>query len=185
MCKKVVVILVILIVTLFCLGVQVKSQEKFCAPRPITYKITLEIGSKQISINNAGYMMDFPPYIKNGRTMIFIGFIDGIFGYTIEKNEEEIIIKDGGIQITMKLDSEFAFLSYDSRRTYKFALDAPLEIKEGIIFVPIRFISEQTGLHVSWDEKEKKVIIDNQEEIQKTMPLLTLSLAGLLILCIK
>ena len=167
--KKVIGILVVLLlVVFFSLGVCAKVKENQThSPGLITYKVTIQIGSKQFDINNAGYMMEASPYIGNNRTMVPIGFIDTVFDYpkVISQDKKEITFKVKNMKIVIKIGSKDVLLKYENNTEYKVTLDAPAEIKDEIIFLPIRFISEKTGLRVSWYEKERKVIIDNKEEI--------------------
>lgn len=113
------------------------------------------------------------PRLRNGRLLGPVRNISETLGAYVdysEADQEAIIIKDD-TEVRMQVDSDVA-------RTYspgeevpeKTQLDAPMFIDEGRSFVPLRFLAENFGYYVIWDESSRTVSLvspdqDEDEEI--------------------
>ena len=64
--------------------------------------------------------------------------------------------KTDGSDITIKIyiDSDTAYVNNE-----KIPLDSPAFIENDRTYTPVRFIAEQLGARVEWNESEQKVII--------------------------
>ncbi len=96
------------------------------------------------------------PYIKNDRTLVPLRFVSETLGAQVEwengwnycyvnKGNKKIKITFGSADIEVNGE----VITYD----------APVEVVEDRTMVPIRFISEELGYHVYWNQPNKVVII--------------------------
>ena len=118
--------------------------------------IKLSIGNVIATIDGEEIVLDYPPFILNGRTFVPVRFIAESFGATVEwvKETETIVIQLDSMTITLQIDNTTAFINGRS-----YILDAPPIIKNGRTFVPVRFIAESFGATVEWVKETETVII--------------------------
>jgi sugar lactone lactonase YvrE len=125
--------------------------------------IKLRIGSKDMIVNGVKKILDAPPYIKNGRTMVPLRAIAEAFGATIEWNNalKEITITRKGKVIRMRIGSRDAYTKEEGQTgETRIVLEAPPEIVNGRTFVPLRFIAEAFGSEIkNYDAKTKEITI--------------------------
>ena len=121
--------------------------------------IKLYIGSKEAYINDKKVLLDVPPYIKNGVTLVPIRFISEAFGAEVFWDANI-----GKGQVKIIFEGKTIILLIDSKKAYVDGKEFPLieapEIKNGRTFVPIRFISEAFGASVNWNAELKEVSIE-------------------------
>lgn len=111
-----------------------------------------------IDVNGSQIHPDQTPYLENDRAFVPIRFVaealDANDIYWDEKNKTAVIQKDG---LTVKLP-------YQSMKAYVnskvFDLDAPINIIEGRIYVPIRFVAEAFQCQVDWDGHNYNISIN-------------------------
>lgn len=123
--------------------------------------ITLKIGSTEAHAGGKIVILDSPPYIKNGTTLVPIRFISEALGAKVEwlnigKGRVFITFKDK--EIILDIGSTTAFIN---KKPYTL-LVAP-EVVKGRTFVPIRFISEGLGAEVKWIAQTQEIIITLQQ----------------------
>ncbi|WP_418792308.1 copper amine oxidase N-terminal domain-containing protein [Phosphitispora sp. TUW77] len=121
------------------------------------YKLSaLGTGQKIAYVNDVPIELDVSPYIKNGRTLVPIRFMEKALGANIKwdaiTNTATVIVQDKTIVIT--INKKIAFVNEQP-----ISMDVPAEIKQGRTFVPIRFISENFGATVFYDANYKYNII--------------------------
>ena len=96
------------------------------------------------------------PYITNDRTMVPLRFI-------VENLGAEILWEDGWDGCIIQKDNTKIELTFNSAEFKvngeKFVYDAPIEITRDRTMVPVRFVSEQLGCDVYWNELNKAVVI--------------------------
>lgn len=104
---------------------------------------------------------DVAPKIVNGRTMLPARFVAENLGAVVAWNAEkqEVTIKgknakDEDITILIYIDSDIAYVNDE-----QFKLDSPAFIENDRTYTPVRFISEQLGASVEWNEADKTVTI--------------------------
>lgn len=114
----------------------------------------------KIFVNGNEIKSDVAPFIKDSRTLVPIRFISESLKYKVswdEKNRVVSIDKDG-LDLKLKIDSKDVKINNVNKTT-----DVAPIIKDNRTFVPIRFISENFGLNVNWDDKTSTVTIDNSK----------------------
>ncbi len=105
---------------------------------------------------------DVAPFIENGRTLVPIRVISETLGFKVDwvDEEQKVVIGDpndtgSGNGLSLFIGSTTAYMSeYDTVE-----LDVAPKIVNSRTFVPVRFIAEQFGLNVNWDEENWTVII--------------------------
>lgn len=123
---------------------------------------------------------DAPAFIESDRTLVPVRFISEALGYKIDWKSDErkvVITKDDAKDNESKMmeliiDKDMVSL-YDVKENKKeVKLDVPAKIVKDRTFVPVRFISENFGTKVNWDNENQVVVIGdeskyNKEEIAK------------------
>ncbi|MFZ5985876.1 MAG: copper amine oxidase N-terminal domain-containing protein [Bacillota bacterium] len=109
-----------------------------------------------VQLNGEKLVFDVKPYIKNGRTLVpFRGILEA-FGAKVDWNgaEKSVYAHNSTTYIYLKIGDSFAYVN-----GRKITLDVLAEIKDGRTFLPLRFISENLGAHVDWDNTTRTVTI--------------------------
>jgi len=120
--------------------------------------IELQIGSKNANISGRMSLVDPPPYIRNGSTLVPLRFIGEAFGAVIDWQPKlgrgTINITLNDINILIEIGNKIAIANGQKK-----ALTAPPEITGGRTFVPLRFIGEAFGADVKWNPSTQGITI--------------------------
>ncbi len=116
--------------------------------------VVLTIGEKKAKINDTECLLDAEAYVKSGRTLVPLRFLSEAIGAEVnwDSNAKTAKVTIDGIDIKVKVNSRTAM--YDD---IQITLDVPAEIKNGRVFVPLRFFAEQTGAYISYDAPTKTI----------------------------
>lgn len=119
-----------------------------------------------IKLNNEILTLDANAYIKNDCTMVPVrGIFEKAANATVnwdESTKTVMIAKSEGDEfnfIFLQIGTENAFVN-----SAPIKLDAPAEIKDNRTMVPLRFIMEQLGCDVSWEQETYTVNITTKSE---------------------
>ncbi|MBR6523367.1 MAG: copper amine oxidase N-terminal domain-containing protein [Clostridia bacterium] len=123
--------------------------------------VMLQIG-KALSISHGKKVKIDPdndkvvPYITNDRTLVPIRFVAENLGAEVlwEEGWKYCIIKKGDKEIKLNFNS--AEFEINGEKT---VFDAPVELKFDRTMVPLRFVSEQLGCDVYWNDLNKAVVL--------------------------
>lgn len=136
----------------------------FCLLSAFSFTTGFSSGTAQASSNNeisvflngTKLAFDVKPYIKNGRTMVPFRKIFESLGVDISWNaaSRTILAQNYTTEIFIEISKSHAYVN-----GYKIGLDVAAEINNGRTFVPLRFVSENTGAEVSWDGNTRSVYI--------------------------
>ena len=111
--------------------------------------IKLQIGSCIVNVDNEAVIYDAAPVIRNDRTLVPIRIITEALGGKVDWNgatkEVTLSINDKEIKMTI------------GKMLEKYGV-APIII-DGRTFVPVRFVADELGAEVAWDEATKTVTI--------------------------
>lgn len=111
--------------------------------------IKLQIGSRIVNVDNEAVIYDAAPVIRNDRTLVPIRIITEALGGKVDWNgatkEVTLSINDKEIKMTI------------GKMLEKYGV-APVII-DGRTFVPVRFVADELGAEVVWDEATKTVTI--------------------------
>lgn len=111
--------------------------------------IKLQIGSRIVNVDNEAVIYDAAPVIRNDRTLVPIRIITEALGGKVDWNgatkEVTLSINDKEIKMTIGKTLE------------KYGV-APVII-DGRTFVSVRFVADELGANVTWDDATKTVTI--------------------------
>lgn len=112
----------------------------------------------KIYFMNQQLTSDVEPYIENGRTMVPVRMISEKMGYDVlwDNETRKVTIVSTKQQIVLTIDSQKAQVGNQT-----ISLDVPAVIRQNRTFVPIRFVSENFGYQVEWDNDSRSVLITN------------------------
>ena len=119
-------------------------------------EITLTIGQKDATVFGEAKQNDVAPIIRNDRTMLPARFVAEALGATVlwDEKERKVTITKDDITIIIYIDSDKAYANGK-----EVTLDSPAFIENDRTYTPLRFIAENLGATVDWNETEQKVII--------------------------
>ena len=116
--------------------------------RAAAVQITIELDGEALA-------SDVPPYITASNvTMVPISVISkGLSaGVVWNQSSKTVTITQGDTEIKLTSGQKSALVNNAS-----VALDTSVQIKQGRVMVPLRFVSEQLGLQVIWDQTTKHI----------------------------
>lgn len=119
-------------------------------------QIILKIGEKEALVFGEAKENDVAPKIVKDRTMLPIRFIAEALGADVEWDgisRKVTIVKDD-IEIIITIDSDKAIVTGKT-----VTLDSSAFIENDRTYLPLRFISENLGAKVEWDETTQTVTI--------------------------
>lgn len=130
--------------------------------RAAAVQITIELDGEALA-------SDVPPYITASNvTMVPISVISkGLnAGVVWNQSSKTVTITQGDTEIKLTSGQKNALVNNAS-----VGLDTSVQIKQGRVMVPIRFVSEQLGLQVLWDQVNKHIsLFSNTEPPQSVDP---------------
>lgn len=119
--------------------------------------IKLFIGISSAFIDDKEIVLDAPPYISKGSSMVPLRFISEAFKAEIKWEnigKGRIYIQLKTNRIRLDIGESIAYINDIAN-----VLPVPPEIKNSRTFVPIRFISEGFGAKVEWDASKNQILI--------------------------
>lgn len=124
--------------------------------------VEFKIGSKELTANKEKITLEASPYIKNGTTMVPMRAIFEELGYLVEfeVSTQRIICSNGFNRITMNIGNNKAYVN----GIEKTVPIAP-EIVNGRTFVPLRFVSENSGAKVNWINSTSPITVSLDKKI--------------------
>ena len=119
-------------------------------------EIILTIGQKEAVVFGKTKTNDVAPIIRNDRTMLPARFVAEELGAKVSWNEAErkVTIKKNDVEIILTIDSDIALVNGEEIK-----LDSPAFIENDRTYTSVRFIAENLGASVDWNEGSRKVII--------------------------
>ena len=132
--------------------------------------VTLNIGGKNQKVREVSVLMDgqpivsdIPSFIYNDRTLVPIRFVADGLGAKTEWNQENktVTITLNGKKIVLKINSRDIYID-EKKGTLSGDNPPPMLVNDSRTMVPLRFVSENLGYKVGWDDQKSTVIIDSQ-----------------------
>ncbi len=123
--------------------------------------IILQIGNKTIYVNNQPQIIDVPPQIVEGRTLLPIRYVVEPLGAKIfwDDVEKRVTIEFKAITIDLWIGKNIAKVNgKDVQIDPNNPKVVPLIIK-GRTMLPVRFVAENLGCKVDWDGTTKTITI--------------------------
>ena len=118
--------------------------------------IILTIDSREVSIFGELMESDVPPIIRNGRTMLPARLVAEALGAEVSWSEllRRVTISKDDLTLNIYINRNYA-----DRNNEFLQLDSAPFIENGRTYVPVRFIAEELGATVSWNEDTREVTI--------------------------
>lgn len=120
-------------------------------------QIILTIGKTEASVFGELKANDVAPKLVNDRTMLPARFVAESLGATVTWTETEpnkVLITKDDIEIIIYIGSDKAYVNGE-----EITLDSPAFLENDRTYTPIRFISEELGADVKWNDELQQVII--------------------------
>ena len=116
--------------------------------------IKLQIGSRIVNVDNEAVIYDAAPVIRNDRTLVPIRIVTETLGGKVDWNgaTKEVTLNIDGKEIKMTV----------GKTLEKYGV-APVII-DGRTFVPVRFVADELGATVAWDDATKTVTVTKIEK---------------------
>ena len=101
-----------------------------------------------ITVNGTFIRTDAEPFIAYDTTYVPVRFVGEALGADVQwdKNTKTAAIKNSEAEIILKENSTVAVVNGESKDMGRYAF-----IKDGRLFVPVRFVTETLGAAVNWD----------------------------------
>lgn len=139
-----------------------KKQPKPVTPAPTptsptqSSTIELQINNRTATVGGVQKSLTVAPISQNNRTLVPIRFISEAMGAKVDWNSTEK-------KVTIHLDGNTIILWIGKTETLvggkKVYLDVPANVINSTTFVPIRFLSENFGREVTYDNATRKITI--------------------------
>lgn len=122
----------------------------------IEIRVHMQLGSSEAIINHESYILEQPPLVVNGRSMVPLRFFTEALGAEVTWNvsNRSVQVENGEISATLYINNRAATVN-DKHVT----LDAAPVIFSGRTLVPVKFVSEVLGYKVEWIDRSKTIII--------------------------
>lgn len=118
-----------------------------------------------IKYNNKLLTADVSPVIYNDRVLVPVRMIFEAIDSKVnweEKTRRVTIITENDDVFKFTINSDVAYINKD-----KFILDTAAKLISSRTFIPLRFLAENSGLKVSWSDKERCVYLEDVKEEAK------------------
>lgn len=127
-----------------------------------------------VYVNNEIVEFDVNPIVEDGRTLVPLRGVFEKLGAVVDWNKDisEVVIKDANNEIEMILGKEKVIVNGEVK-----TIDVPTKMINSRTFAPLRFISENLGHTVKWDQNTNSVYI-TQNEIVKVARNLSLTVGS-------
>lgn len=119
--------------------------------------IVLTIDKTEATVNGETVYNDVAPIIENSRTMLPARFVAEKLGATVAWNDAErkvTITGADGTKIEIIVDSTTAYVNGTAH-----TLDSPAFIRNSRTYTPVRFICDNLGANILWDNDTRTVTI--------------------------
>lgn len=129
-----------------------KDGFKYITDKKLNNQINVKIFDNYINFDSLGQL----PFIENGRTFVALRAIFETLNCEVSSNivDNSAIIKHNNNKITIKPNSKIAYVN-----DTPISLDAPAQLINGRIMIPLRFVIEALNRIILWDDIEKTVLI--------------------------
>ena len=118
--------------------------------------IILTIGSVEASVFGTPVINDVAPIARNNRTMLPIRFVAEALGARVDWDaaSQKVTITRDTLVIEIFLNSDVAYVNGQPVQ-----LDSPAFAENNRTYLPLRFVAENLGATVEWEQATQRVII--------------------------
>ncbi len=126
--------------------------------------VEVQIGNTAAYSDGYDLQLDAAPYLRNGRAMVPLRFIAEAFGASVSaantQSGVEAEIQYRNVDIYLLVGDPAAHYINEYGYDTVQPMDVAPEIRNGRMFVPLRFIAEGLGAAVYWDPDSQVITID-------------------------
>ncbi|MCS7462518.1 N-acetylmuramoyl-L-alanine amidase [Paenibacillus doosanensis] len=114
----------------------------------------------QLFLNGKPLVAEVPPRIIKDNTVVPVRIIAESLGSKVKWDEKsrKVTIDKSGVSIQLFIDKQSALVNNES-----FELETAPTIVDGNTLLPLRFVSEQFGVDVTWDDLTRSVFLYQSE----------------------
>lgn len=136
-----------------------QSASNAPAPSPSTSgptTVKLQVGASSATVDGAAQSLDVPPQIIGGRTMVPLRFLADALGAQVawENATSSVTYTLGSTRVVLQIGNSQA--EVDGQNV---PLDVPPALVGGRTLVPVRFVSQELGAAVGWDQASQTVTV--------------------------
>ncbi|MBJ6361918.1 phosphodiester glycosidase family protein [Paenibacillus sp. MAHUQ-46] len=134
----------------------IKFEYQNAVTTPPASKIELTIGKRSAAVNGKATALDAAPIVLNGTTYVPLRFVSDAIGGQVnwDGRSKRVNLLRGNKMLDLWIGRKEVVLNGSRIKTEV----SPIE-RSGRTLVPVRLVSEQLGLTVTWDNKAQKVTI--------------------------
>jgi basic membrane protein A len=132
-----------------------------------TTTLVLTVGKVNYTLNGAAKAGDQAPEITNSRTFVPIRLVSEAFGADVNYDAatKKVAVLLGATSFEFIIGQKAVKVNGDS-----FLMDATAYIsKAGRTLIPIRFVSEKSGLNVAWNATARTVTVNSKAPVTSTI----------------
>jgi hypothetical protein len=113
----------------------------------------------KIVVNDEVLNLDVSPYIKESRVLVPVRGVFENLGLKVDWNQasKTATIKSNEATIQMKLGKKVVQVNGKTTK-----IDSAVSIKKNRLFIPIRFVVENSGADVKWNQADKTVYVTSE-----------------------
>jgi hypothetical protein len=141
-------------------------------------KITLQPDRKQYQLNAEEFAMSVPPFKSDGRIFVPLDFLGSVLGtddsrasWRVSSGEVDLLVptpEGGFVEMKMQNASHQLALTYsylhnemekpgmDAGHSKIITMDVTPLVREGQIYLPLRWVAEACGFKVTWDSATRR-----------------------------
>ena len=99
---------------------------------------------------------DTEPVIESERILVPLRFVFESMGADVEweNSSRRAVVKDGATTINFSIDNTTAYINGTNK-----VMDVPARLVNSITMVPLRFLSEELGFNVLWNQESRTATI--------------------------
>jgi len=123
-----------------------------------TVEISLRVGESTLNINGEPVEVE-APFIIDGTTLVPVRVITEAFGAEVDWNADtrEVTLTYRNVEVVLQIDNINVYINNQPQTL----LTEP-RLTNGVTMVPLRFISENFGADVGWDESTQAVAVTKE-----------------------
>lgn len=151
-------IFIVTVLFVFVLYVNVFSNS---AKNDKSLNVVFEINKNIMYVGDEWKILDVPPMIINGRTLVPLRALIESFGGKTEWDnyQKRIDIELNGNKLILWIGNENSYVNNVMK-----VMDVPAQIINDRTMIPIRFVSENLGFKVDWDSVKNQILINGNQD---------------------
>ncbi|MHB8984190.1 MAG: copper amine oxidase N-terminal domain-containing protein [Carboxydocellales bacterium] len=132
--------------------------------------LILNVNKLSATVNGSKKSIDVAPFVENGRTLVPLRFVGESLGATVDWKaaDQSVTLKLGNTLLVLWLNKTVA--SVNGKQVL---LDVPAKTYKDRTVVPIRFVSENLGLDVGYNDKTQEISVKNKGNGSSAKPTTT------------